>query len=231
MEHIENRSRTTLLFVILTVLFLGGCEYLPAGAGATGFNRAARLSTAISNMHANSVDLTVKIDAAMVTIHQLVSKSTGSPEAMYGQLVREIRQIDSQTGSTIKSAGTMRLRADEYFQSWEADLQNINNTSIKSASQVQRTQLLALYDDISQAIDVAKSAFEPMMSDLNDMQQYLNLDLTVAGRASVANPFEAVIRSVDDVKRKTNAYLKSLDEMVAQLSPGAAMVQDKSATE
>jgi hypothetical protein len=82
-------------------------------------------------------------------------------------------------------ADEMKAQGAAYFAKWDKESARMQNEDIRHRSQERKQEVAANFARISQQYDETKTLFQPFMSDLRDVQNYLNTDLTAGGLAAI----------------------------------------------
>jgi hypothetical protein len=81
----------------------------------------------------------------------------------------------------------MQATAASHFESWQTDIDSLNNPQLRKASQTRLTKVQKAYDKAVAEIKNAAALFKPFISDLSDISKVLSNDLTAKGVSSISS--------------------------------------------
>jgi hypothetical protein len=119
------------------------------------------------------------------------------------------------------SAQAMRARGQEYFKDWEKHLAEISNPELRQISTDRRATLSGYYQRVTDGYEKARTAFDPLMAQLKDVQRVLGLDLTDNGVKMAAGTASEAKKSAGIVKTELGGVSAELDQL-AKVLEGAA---------
>ena len=109
-----------------------------------------------------------------------------------------------------------------YFAGWDQESAQIQNEDIRSRSETRRNEVAARFARISAQYDDARTAFQPYMSDLRDVQKFLANDLTSGGLAAIKEPAAKATTDATAVKESLDRLSDQFKDLGASMSPTTA---------
>lgn len=188
------------------------------GCASRGYERAAATGSGIDELKTELTTAKKELDATVGALEEVVSAE--DPSAPYEEFVRAIADMEGQADTIRAQADSVRSAGDTYFSEWEARLASIKSEELRAKSEKRRTDLAASYDEMKAASETTKEAYQPLMAALNDIKEYLGLDLSAT---SVAGIGDQVTKARDDagkVQESIDGLLGTLDELASQLATG-----------
>jgi hypothetical protein len=194
--------------IILNIFILTAAITFATGCASTGNDKSASTVKSLAKSSCLIEKGNVQIDQTLAKLNDLVS----NPNA---DLQKQSAAFDSSVndlGATAKAVGSKadQMKADgaDYFANWDKESAKMNNEDIRHRSQARKQEVAANFARISQQYDETKATFQPFMSDLRDIQSYLNTDLTSGGLVAIkpfatkatsdAIPLKEAIRNLDE---------------------------------
>ena len=161
-----------------------------------------------------------QIDKVVASLNKLID---ASPKTNLSPLFKtyssNVEKLDSIAKDAKKRADEMKAKGNAYFTQWDAELAKINNEDIKNRSAERRTQVEQAFQRISQKSQTLKDAYQPMMSDLQDIRTALANDLTAGGIASIKPIAARVATEATNVKSAAAALSTEYEALGVKMSP------------
>ena len=191
--------------VQLAVL-LGGAA-LSAGCASTSYEKAGSASTTLQKTAQDIDQGTKKIDAVMASLSGLVNHSGPDLKKQFKKFNSELDDLQALARDVSEETAAMQNERAAYFQQWDEDLARIENEEIRNRSTERKIAVAARFETVRANYAQVKTAFNPFLSDLEDIRRALSADLTADGLASVK-----------DVVSKANQDAQPLREAFGKLS-------------
>lgn len=202
------------LFQITIVL----AAIVSIGCATRGYERA---SETVSNIDTLKTELTTAkkhLDNSVNALDKVVSSKDAT--GPYEEFVHALAEMDGQADTIHAQAEAVRSSGDAYFEDWEAKLASFTSEDMRKISEQRRADLTKTYDEINAASQKTKEAYEPLMADLNDIKQYLGLDLSAASVAGIGDQVKKVKTGAGKVQESIDALLEVLDQLSTKLATG-----------
>ena len=128
------------------------------------------------------------------------------------------KKLNSLSDSVDKQGAVMRERADAYFSEWDAGMTNITNADLRKTSEDRRAEVSSAFDEVADSLGKSKDAFDPFLSDLRDIQQVLELDLTQGGINAIQKTAKSAIAHGEDLRAALTDASDDIRELAAKMS-------------
>lgn len=210
-------SKRVIPFAYLTVCMLTMTAYL-VGCATTGPKRAER---ATSSMRGTKDELVLTKDQVKVTmtlLNTLVGQSAADLGTQYKQFVREVKNTDKRATRLRKQTEKMNAQSGSYFDTWQMELETIQNPDIRKRSEERRAKAFDSYKKIDTAMQAANESLVPFISDLQDIQRYLGNDLTAQGIAAISDVVKKTNTNAGAVEKKLDAAIAEIDRVAGEMS-------------
>ena len=117
----------------------------------------------------------------------------------------------------------MKSRGAAYFEQWSQDLATIQNENIRSRSETRQQEVASRFQEIASSYTEVKTAFQPFISDLRDVQRFLSTDLTPGGLAAARKIAAKATVDAVPIRASLAKLAGEFREMGVALTPAAAV--------
>jgi hypothetical protein len=202
-----NRIRLvpTIALAALMIIVLG-CE-------TTGTQRTSSATTSMGRLENMLEDGKVQIDAtlaALNTVRRSFVTDEIEPLKAFKDYQSELNRLESTAANIRNQAQEMRTRAKAHYDAWEAELEALSNEELQARGSARRQQILDAFERINEASQRGRDRFDPMMSDLRDVEVVLSNDLSPAGVESLHDLMDEANGDAMTVKR-------AIDDIIAEI--------------
>jgi hypothetical protein len=112
----------------------------------------------------------------------------------------------------------MNAQSGSYFDTWQIELETIQNPDIRKRSEERRAKAFDSYKKIDTAMQAANESLVPFISDLQDIQRYLGNDLNAQGIAAIADVVKKTNTNAGAVEKKLDAAITEIDRVAGEMS-------------
>jgi len=193
---------------IILNLFLAAAVAFATGCASTGNDKSASTVKSLAKSSKLIEKGNRQLDQTLAKLNNLVSSPNADLQKQFAAFDSSVNDLGSTAKSVCNKAEQIKAQGADYFANWDKESAKMNNEDIRHRSQARKQEVAANFDRISQQYDETKAAFKPFMSDLRDIQSYLNTDLTAGGLVAI-KPFATKATS-DAIPLKES--IRSLDE-------------------
>lgn len=175
----KNKTWVINLFVLAAAIGLA------AGCASTGNDKSASTVKSLAKSSHLIDKGTVLIDQTLAKLNDLVSNPNPDLRKQSAAFNSSLNDLGSIAKDVSSKADEMKAQGAAYFAKWDEESAKMQNEDIRHRSQARKHEVAANFARISQQYDETKTLFQPFMSDLRDVQNYLNTDLTAGGLAAI----------------------------------------------
>jgi hypothetical protein len=193
--------------LILSLFTLATAVVLATGCASTGNDKAASTSKSLTKSSHMIVKANTLIDQTLAKMNDLVSNPKPDLRKQFDAFNSSVNDLGSTDLAVACQAKEMKAKGADYFENWDKETAQIRNEDIRQRSEARQHEVAANFARISQQYDETKTAFEPFMSGLRDVQKFLGTDLTAGG-----------LVAVKDIAAKANRDAAPVKESLARLS-------------
>lgn len=208
MKTISTRLIALFSLSLTTSILLTGCS-------TTGFQQADKTGAGIAEFRKDITAAKTAVDETVKALGQVAVTANTDPRPAYQQYVKSLANLESAADRAKKQGENVKSQGQAYFTNWEKQLAELKNPDIKKLAEQQKAKLQATFDSIKTVAAPLKAQFDPWLSDLNDLKNYLSNDLSISG-------VDAAKSLITKTQNEGLQVQKSMDALVAELNTVAA---------
>ncbi len=169
----------TSLTIAATLAVLAGCTT------KSNYQQGAATGAQLVDASGKIADGTGQIDATLASLNDLVNNPQGDLVPKFKKFNDNVASLQALADNVKSRFTDARVKGNQYFQDWDAQIATIRNQDIKDASTKRRNAVMQEYNDLKRSYAQTQISLDPFMSDLKDIQTALSSDLTVGGVGAV----------------------------------------------
>jgi gas vesicle protein len=198
-----------------------GILALLAGCATQGrqAKEVRRTVTSMQNTRQELVRAQLQADDVLVAMDQLGSASSETLPQAYKTFTSQVSQTVRQADTARNRAGEMRQRWREYIAGWEKEIDQLATPELREGAAERRLAVRKNYDRLRDAARALDAAYEPFLTQLQDIQKALSLDLTPAGVQAAQPALEIARTSAAALKQRIADFIAELDQVLAVSPP------------
>lgn len=222
-NSMKTITQTLLLGALLsTGRIIASCS---STGSSKGYSRGEDASKGMDKTSSEVEAIVTQTDLTLSSLSNLVYNPAPDLVPQYKNFQGANKKLSSLSGSVDKKAAEMKERADAYFAEWDKGMTNITNAGLRKTSEERRAEVSNAFEGVAQSLKKSKDSFDPFLSDLKDIQQVLNLDLTQGGLESVKSTTKKALAHGEDLRSALQDAAKDIRDLAAKMSskgPAAA---------
>ncbi|HXJ57547.1 MAG TPA: DUF2959 family protein [Verrucomicrobiae bacterium] len=203
----------------LVALGIGSLLLAGSNAGAAGYKLADKVGKGIAEFRDEIVDVKKAVDATLASLDKIVADAAADPRKAFQQFDKSVPRIDSAAASARKRGEDMRERGKTYFDKWEKDLAEVKDPDIRKLAEERKAKLQTTFANIKTKMEPAREQFNSWLTDLKDLQKYLNQDLTISGIDAAKDLIAKSKKDGVDVQQTLDSVIAELNSVVAAITP------------
>ena len=207
-------------FEILLIVFLI-CTCAP-NLVAQARKKAEKSIESMQKTRAEIEKAKVQKDKTMAALDQLVRQSQADLKKPFKKFRDELEKLDKSADKVRKLATDMRAKNQEFFKVWEKELSNIQNPELQQKAGERRSQAVKQFEDLNPVFQSARESFVSLMASLEDIGNYLSLDLSPTGIAAISDMVTEAQKQNQFVDEGLAEIKKELAEFAAEYSGGSS---------
>jgi hypothetical protein len=193
---------------------------LITGCGTTaGYKQADKTGAGIAEYREEVVNTKAAVDNTMKCLDQIAVTATMNPRQAFQDFSKSMAGLESAAAKARKRGEEMKARGQAYFTQWEQQMASVKNPEIRKLAEQQKAKLQATFDSIRKYSELLRAQFDPWLSDLKDLQNYLGNDLTISGVDAAKSLFAKAQAEGMEVQKSMEALVAELNTVAATLTP------------
>lgn len=196
---------------------------LLTGCGTTsGYKQADKTGQGIAEFRGEIVNGKKAIDATMKSLGDIAASANTDPRKAFERYSKNVANLES-TAATIRKRGQdMKEQGQAYFKQWEQQMAQVSNPEIRALAEQRKAKLQQTFEEVRKYTEPLKAQFDPWMSDLKDLQNYLSNDLTIGGVDAAKSLFTKTTSEGLEVQKSMDGLVSELNTIAATLTPAKA---------
>lgn len=216
--RIAIKNNNALVFTVL----LTGITLLLSNCSSTGMERSEKAGVSMGEVEKDIREAMTQVDATNKALQELVEPGQSDVKKAFSRYSDQAEKMEKQGKVMLEHSEEMTAKGKDYFEEWRVEGDAYANPKIQSLSEQRRSDLSAIFADISTASVGIKGSFKTYLSDIREIQAYLSNDLTPKGVESITPVAQQAITDGDDLKEAITPVLQAIGTAKAELAPGGA---------
>src|SRR5262245_60190104 len=196
-------------------------------AGSTSADKAEKVAQRMLGLDkaiqtgASQVDKTIaSLNALTQPEGDLVAKFK-----TYSKNVDDLEKFAAKAKGNAESAAKTR---DQYIAQWKASQEQIQNPSLKQASESRRAELEPKIEAIKTSLSSARESFGPFLQDLKDLRTFLGNQLDATGLAAAGELITKSNATGEKLKSDLSMGSAAVKDLASSIQPGGTTPPAKS---
>jgi len=211
--------------LILNLFTLTAAVVLATGCASTGNDKAASTAKSLTKSSHMIVKGSMLIDQTLAKLNDLVSNPNPDLRKQFDAFNSSVNELGSTALAVACQAKEMKSKGADYFENWDKETAQIRNEDIRHRSEVRQHEVAANFAHISQQYDETKTAFEPFMSSLRDVQKFLSTDLTAGGLVAVKEIAAKATKDAVPVKESLTSLSEEFKKLGTSMSSASGQIK------
>ena len=207
------KMKTISMFYALA---LGAALVVPQRAAAE--SAQSKLAHSVAEIRTETANTRDQLQATLVALNALTKQQKGDLRPTYNAYVAEVKKTHSAANWTVSRVTSMQGASKDYFGGWQAEINSINNESLRKKAQKRMNSVKKSYDNATSALMEAGQKFKPYLSDLDDVEKTLANDVTPGGVKAVKGTVSDANWNMKKVRSSIADALEELDDMQKSLT-------------
>lgn len=184
------------------------------------YDRAGSASQSLQS----SADLiaTTRAQLSRVGASLQLLKRDGDLARYYNIFVEQVDALEKSAAAVAASATKMTANQASYVKQWTRDLEKIQNTGLRQASQARLDEINAGFANIRTRYEETRAAFVPFLTDLKDIRTALGADLTPAGAERIRPYIDDALNTIEPVKSAVEKLAADFASFGVALQPATS---------
>lgn len=209
MKKLIINTRTVLLLCLAIVFAVAACS---TTGSTTGMERSEKVQSSLETVDNDITAIVVQLDAIGASLDELTKPGQADLKQAFDLFSENTSEIKKMQQDFSEHATEMEANGKTYFEEWEKNNQNYDNTEIQNRSEERRATLSQTFDRITQNNVGVKEAFQEYVSDINEIERFLSNDLTSEGIESISSTTNKVVNNGSHLKNELQNLQSVIEE-------------------
>lgn len=205
-----------LLTGVVSILAFGMLVATPALAQSKASTKSVDSLNAVLKEVQKARD---QVQRSMDSLNALTSGGDANLAKNYKAFAKEVDGL-TKTSETAKSrAEDMKARREAYLAEWDRKKQEVSSPEIQAHMQARAEQVKATFESLQPAGEALRQAFPPFLTELQDIEKMLSVDLSASGVAAAAPIGQKAVENGNVILQSLDTYLTTLTQIRDQVAP------------
>jgi hypothetical protein len=217
-EHVMITIRRVLGTPVATLpaaalaasLFLAGCASDTApnatpDATAAASTAAQRQPASLAHIKSELIESKSQLQMTTDSLNKLQRSSTADAQANYNAFTEQYVKLKAKSDALRARAEDLRKKASAYYAMWNRQVE-VENPDLRRQALQQKTNAEQTYNDIKSEMELARLAFEPYMSNLKDIGNYLRGNVNPGTLNSIGD----LVKKANDQSKEVNSHIDAI---------------------
>ena len=197
---------------VMAAVAISGC------ASSSGYSKGGDAAKGMDKAAAEVQAIVQQTSLTLGSLSNLVNHPAPNLVPQYKEFTSATKKLTSLSESVDKKAADMRERGDAYFAEWNKGATNITNADLRKISEDRRNEVASAFAEVADSLKRSKDAFDPFLSNLRDIQQVLNLDLTQGGLRSIQSVAKTASENGQKLKGALTEAAEDIESLAGKMS-------------
>jgi vacuolar-type H+-ATPase subunit I/STV1 len=207
---------------IVSSLVLAAVSAALVGCQSSGYEKGNQAAASIQAAADKMAAAPEQIDKTLTNLNGLVNQPQTDLRPQFKQFSEDLGEIESSAKEVASKRKALASKGKAFLSQWDEQLAQIKSEDIKARSQARKEEVLKQLTAIKTSYAETEIAFKPFLSNLQDIQKYLSVDLTTSGLSAIKGDVAKANASAQPLK----ASLTKLSEEFRAL--GVSMTSSSS---
>ena len=139
-------------------------------------------------------------------------------KSAYGKFNKAVKRLEASADRVTKRRDSMQRNRDAYIKRWQEDLEKVQNPEVQASLAERMKAIRANFEDVQNAANGVRLAYQPLMRDLRDLQKALALDLNPAGVSALQPALDRARSEAITLKDEIAELQAELTEIAGSMS-------------
>ncbi len=202
---------------LATALVVAGC------ASTAGYNQGNLTGAKITSTSDQIAALPGQLDKTLASLNTLVNQPQADLQPQYKDFTANVTAVQSAVKVIAAARTKIATEQTAYFAKWDQEIAKIQNQDIKALSQSRRDQVAQNLSALKTSYAQTDMTLKPFLADIQDVQNYLSVDLTAAGIAAIKGPVAKANQDAVPLKASLTELAADFKTLGTSMSSAAPM--------
>jgi hypothetical protein len=216
----------TAVTVALALALVPGCasdKPAPEAAAQPAAAKAEPKPASLAQIKSELLESKAQIQLTTDALNKLHKSSAADAQANYNAFSEQFVKLQARADATKARAKDLKDKSGAYYATWNRQVE-VENPDLRRQAIQQKADAERTYSTITSEMELARIAFEPYMSNLKDVGNYLRGNVTPANLNSITDLVTRANGQAKEVNEHIGAIVTAVDKISAATGEGAAAV-------
>jgi hypothetical protein len=199
----------------------GGCASEKPVPKAATVEAPKPQPASLTTIKAEILNTKAQIASTTDALNTLQASAPDAAQASYNKFTDEYLKLKAKSDAVSARAADLKARTEAYYAMWNKQA-DVDNPELRRQAIQQKADAEKIFSTINTELDLTRSTFQPYMSNLKDIGNYLRGNVTPANLKSVAELAEKTNAQAKDVSAHADAIVAEIDKITAATGEVAA---------
>lgn len=201
--------------ILWGIILTAGCAAKSTGKG---MQQSAKTSTTMESVEGDYKQVVLQLDLTKASLEDLVRPEQSDVKKAFEKYSDNVDKMDKLWKRLSEHSDNMRVQGKDYFEEWRKQGDTYTNPDIQALSEQRRSDLSAIFVEISDAGIGVNGAFKAYMSDITEIRTYLSTDLTPKGVESITPTAQKANTDGDNLKLAVEPVLVAIGKARGEIA-------------
>jgi hypothetical protein len=161
-----------------------------------------------------------QLQSTIDSLNTLHKSSQPDAQANYNKFSEEYVKLQTKSEALRTRADDLKKKTADYYAVWNKQIE-VENPELRRQAVQQKADAERVFSTVSSEMELTRISFNPLMSNLKDVGNYLNGQLSPAALQSVSDLVAKSNAQAKEVNGHLDAIVGSIDKIIAATGEGA----------
>lgn len=203
---------------IHVIIFLLICGCAVNKPEKTGLERSEGVLSAMEQSHEQVQKVTAQVDRVEASLSELMRKGQSDIKGAFEEYARNVNELDKQSKALLDNTTDLQKKSNDYLANWGSEQNEFQNSQLEELSAERREELNESHEDVFTAAGRTENQLKAFLTDIKEIRDYLDNDLTAAGISSVSSLSDDVLEESDELQDYLEDLEYALEDAIAQMA-------------
>jgi hypothetical protein len=210
-----NSSRHHTTFLIGTMML----SVAWATGGCTSTGGGEKLAQSFSRTRGFLADSQGQVDETLSRLQALRMTDATNLNNAFSQYKQAVAGLEKKGNEAKQLAAAMQDNMETNTMNWQKEMESIQDPTVKASVESRREAVRSNYDQLKTYAQDARNAYEPFLTDNQDIVKALSMNLSPAAVSGMASKFDRTAADGKTLKQKIAAMQRAMDNITKGQPP------------
>jgi hypothetical protein len=185
--------------------FLGGCGSQKPAQKDASVEAPKPQPASLTTIKSEILNTKAQVGTTTEALNELAKSTPDQAQVNYNKFTEEYLKLKAKSDAVSARSKDLKERTSAYYAMWNKQVE-VDNPELRRQAIQQKADAEKIFSTVNTELDLMRSTFQPYMSNLKDVGNYLRDNVTPAN-----------LKSISDLVTKANAQAKEVDTHAASI--------------